>query len=107
MTSHVFGAGRILHELSLSESIRYANADPVERWLNGLLCLDASVVDRVTSGSPVPSDCDLYYVNRDTLFSYHEASEAFLQRVVSLFVASHYKVSWQYFRSATLYFYML
>src|SRR5579885_1262388 len=34
-----------------------------------------------------------YYVNRDTLFSYHKASEAFLQRLVGLFVSSHYKNS--------------
>ena len=33
-----------------------------------------------------------YYVNRDTLFSYHKASEEFLHRVMSLYVASHYKV---------------
>ena len=28
---------------------------------------------------PSPSECDLYYVNRDTLFSYHRDSELFLQ----------------------------
>ena len=37
--------------------------------------------------------CELYYVNRDTLFSYHKASEAFLQRMMSLYVSSHYKNS--------------
>ena len=31
-------------------------------------------------------------VNRDALFSYDKASEEFLQRVMSLMVASHYKV---------------
>ncbi len=30
-------------------------------------------------------------LSRDTLFSYHRASESFLQRIVSLFVSSHYK----------------
>lgn len=34
-----------------------------------------------------------YYVNRDTLFCYHKASEAFLQRLMALYVASHYKVN--------------
>ncbi|KOO25261.1 n-acetyltransferase 10 [Chrysochromulina tobinii] len=43
------------------------------------------------SGCPHPSDCELYWVDRDALFSYHSASEAFLQRMVALFVASHYK----------------
>lgn len=36
--------------------------------------------------------CITYYVNRDTLFCYHKASEAFLHRLMSLYVASHYKV---------------
>ena len=32
-------------------------------------------------------------MNRDTLFSYHPASEVFLQRMMALYVASHYKNS--------------
>ena len=32
-----------------------------------------------------------YYVNRDTLFSYHKASESFLHCIMSLYVSSHYK----------------
>jgi tRNA(Met) C34 N-acetyltransferase TmcA len=42
---------------------------------------------------PHPKECDLYYVNRDTLFSYHKESEIFLQRMMALYVASHYKNS--------------
>jgi len=83
--------GRSLQEITLNESIRYAPGDEVERWLNHLLCLDATVVQRLTSGCPLPENCDLYYVNRDTLFSYHKASEVFLQRLMALYVASHYK----------------
>ena len=45
----------------------------------------------LSSGTPSPEDCNLYYVNRDTLFCYHRASENFLQRIMALFVASHYK----------------
>jgi N-acetyltransferase 10 len=70
---------------------RYRPGDAVENWLNKLLCLDVSNVAPVKSGCPPKDDCDLYYINRDTLFCYHRASEAFLQRIVSLFVASHYK----------------
>lgn len=40
---------------------------------------------------PPASKCRLYLVNRDALFSYHEASEAFLHGLLSLFVSSHYK----------------
>lgn len=86
--------GRALHEIVLNDSIRYANGDPVEKWLNDLLCLDATNVSRITSGCPVPESCDLYYVNRDTLFSYHKASEGFLHRIMALYVSSHYKVKY-------------
>ncbi|GFN76132.1 RNA cytidine acetyltransferase [Plakobranchus ocellatus] len=86
-------SGRVLHEVTLNESIRYANGDPVEAWLNRLLCLDANAVPRSVSGCPLPATCQLYYVNRDTLFSYHPVSEKFLHRIMALYVSSHYKNS--------------
>ncbi|XP_007885821.1 RNA cytidine acetyltransferase [Callorhinchus milii] len=82
---------RTLHEVTLHESIRYAPGDPVEKWLNELLCLNCLNIPRIISGCPIPETCDLYYVKRDTLFCYHKASEAFLQRMMALYVASHYK----------------
>ncbi|KAK3929460.1 RNA cytidine acetyltransferase [Frankliniella fusca] len=85
--------GRSLAEVTLNESIRYSPGDSIEKWLTDLLCLDATSVEPILSGCPPPESCDLYYINRDTLFCYHKASEAFLQRVVALFVASHYKNS--------------
>lgn len=85
--------GRSLAEVTLNESIRYSPGDAVEKWLTDLLCLDATAVEPILSGCPPPDSCDLYYINRDTLFCYHKASEAFLQRIVALFVASHYKNS--------------
>jgi len=84
-------SGRLLKEVTLEEPIRYAEGDPVEKWLNDLLCLDCTNVTRIHSGCPHPSQCELYYVNKDTLFSYHTASEEFLHRVMSLYVSSHYK----------------
>ena len=85
-------SGRTLREFKLDEPIRYAPGDPVEHWLNNLLCLDVSVLPMVKlSSCPHPSECQLFLVNRDTLFSYHKASEAFLQRMMSLYVSSHYK----------------
>lgn len=53
-------AARSLHEVSLHESIRYAPGDPVERWLNDLLCLDCLNIPRLVSGCPLPQTCDLY-----------------------------------------------
>ncbi|KAL9256438.1 RNA cytidine acetyltransferase 1-like protein [Drosera capensis] len=86
-------SGRFFKKIELTESIRYASGDPIESWLNELLCLDvANSIPNVSRWPPV-SDCDLYYVNRDTLFSYHRSSELFLQRMMSLYVVSHYKNS--------------
>lgn len=83
---------RTLREIKLETPIRYASGDRVEKWLNGLLCLDATTAPRSAhQGTPHPSQCELFYVSRDTLFSYHPASELFLQRMMSLYVASHYK----------------
>ncbi|KAI3866765.1 hypothetical protein MKW92_052498 [Papaver armeniacum] len=86
-------SGRLFKKVELSEAIRYAPGDPVESWLNGILCLDAtSVMPNITT-LPLPTECDLYYVNRDTLFSYHKDSELFLQRMMAVYVSSHYKNS--------------
>ncbi|RPD62967.1 DUF699-domain-containing protein [Lentinus tigrinus ALCF2SS1-6] len=83
---------RTLREIKLETPIRYAAGDKVEKWLNSLLCLDASILPRQMHMScPHPSKCELFYVSRDTLFSFHPASEVFLQRMMALYVASHYK----------------
>ncbi|KAI0059576.1 DUF699-domain-containing protein [Artomyces pyxidatus] len=83
---------RTLREIKLETPIRYSAGDRIERWLNGLLCLDATITPRSgLHGTPHPSQCELFYVSRDTLFSYHPASEVFLQRMMALYVASHYK----------------
>ncbi|KAK9768623.1 N-acetyltransferase 10 [Basidiobolus ranarum] len=84
---------RVLREIKLEEPIRYAPNDPIEKWMNKLLCLDATTVTKNIQGCPHPSECELYYINRDTLFSYHPVSETFLQRMMALYVASHYKNS--------------
>ncbi|KAK9130064.1 hypothetical protein Sjap_010551 [Stephania japonica] len=86
-------SGRLFTKVELSESIRYASGDPIETWLNGLLCLDVTSAVPNLSRLPPPSECELYYVNRDTLFSYHKESELILQQMMALYVASHYKNS--------------
>lgn len=83
---------RALREIKLETPIRYSAGDEIEKWLNGVLCLDATILPRSNAqGCPHPSTCELFYVSRDTLFSYHPASEVFLQRMMALYVASHYK----------------
>lgn len=79
-----------LREVALDEPIRYAPGDPVEAWLNRLLCLDAAL-PTARQGTPHPLECLLFAVNRDTLFSGHPVLELFLQRMMALYVAAHYK----------------
>ena len=91
-----FSGGRSLREITLSEPIRYAKGDGVEKWLNTVLCLDATLPRsrlNTLQGCPDPSQCQLLNVNRDTLFSFHDVSEKFLQQMIALYVASHYKNS--------------
>jgi N-acetyltransferase 10 len=87
-----FSGGRSLREVTLSEPIRYAKGDGVEKWLNNVLCLDATLPRsklNTLQGCPDPSQCQLLNVNRDTLFSFHEVSEKFLQQMVALYVARY------------------
>ncbi|KAJ6257796.1 hypothetical protein Dda_7585 [Drechslerella dactyloides] len=85
---------RQLQEIVLNEPIRYAPGDSVEEWLNKLLCLNATLPRKSNiKGCPHPDECQLYNVNRDTLFSYNKVCEAFLQNMMALYVASHYKNS--------------
>lgn len=87
-------AARSLTELTLETPIRYCTGDPVEKWLNNLLCLDvAANSTRMVNVMPSPRDCELFMVNRDALFSYHSLSEALLQRIWALYTAAHYKNS--------------
>jgi N-acetyltransferase 10 len=87
-----------LIELTLNAPIRYGADDPVEKWLNGLLCMDAvsptaAAATRLVGVLPAPRDCELFIVNRDALFSFHALSEAMLQRIWALYTAAHYKSS--------------
>ncbi len=82
---------RSLREIILEEPIRYSQGDAVEKWLNNLLVLDAPQVRTLSKGCPDPENCHLLKINRDTLFSFHPVAEKFLQQLVQLFVASHYK----------------
>lgn len=80
-----------MREIKLETPIRYSAGDPVEEWLEKLLCLSADATPPSISGCPVPGACELYEVNRDTLFSFNPVSELFLRRMMALYVSSHYK----------------
>jgi N-acetyltransferase 10 len=91
--SRVSGMGaRSLSELTLSTPIRYNSGDPVEAWLNSLLCLDSATHGtRIVSSLPAPKDCELFLVDRNALFSFHSLAESLLQRIWSLYTSAHYK----------------
>ncbi|KAH8090110.1 pyruvate carboxylase [Aureococcus anophagefferens] len=87
------GGAKSLRELALEAPIRYAAGDDVEAWLHRALCLDSPKRGcfALSRGLPAPAACGLYEVDRDALFSYHALSERFLQRVMALYTAAHYK----------------
>ncbi len=87
------GSAGPLREILLSSPIRYNTGDPVESWLNKLLCLDCGSASemKLIGGAPAPVDCELYHVDRDALFSYHKLSESFLQKMMGLYSSAHYK----------------
>lgn len=87
-----YSGGRSLREITLSEPIRYTKGDGVEKWLNSLLCLDATLPRsrlNTLQGCPDPSQCQLLQVNRDTLFSFHPVSESFLQQMIVSLIILH------------------
>lgn len=86
--------GKSLREVTMEAPIRYSQGDQVEKWLYELLCLDVGESETTLANAAAhPSKCDLYWVDRNALFSRHAAAEAFLRRVMALFVSSHYKNS--------------
>lgn len=52
-----------------------------------LLCLNAAEhVPKLPARLPHPSECELYYINRDTLFSYHKVCHYCSSFFVSSFI---------------------
>eukprot|EP00924_Labyrinthula_sp_SR-Ha-C_P003427 snap_masked-scaffold_15-processed-gene-9.8-mRNA-1 protein AED:0.02 eAED:0.02 QI:0/0/0/1/1/1/2/0/1050 len=86
-----------LVELDLDEPIRYSKGDPVEKWLNELLCLDVSddlnSTDVQESILVHPDQCELFAIDRDTLFSFHKQTEKFLRQLLAIYSSAHYKNS--------------
>ena len=76
-------------QIKLTKPIRYAAEDPIEDWLHDLLLLDVHPPE--VTIFPPPSECKLYCINRDLLFSGKPLTEKFLRQLVSLSVESHYK----------------
>jgi len=84
---------RVLKEMMLEEPIRYSSGDPVESWLNSFLYLDTINSPNLISGCPDPRICQLFLVDRNSLFSFHKIAKQFLQRIMTVFSSSHYRNS--------------
>ena len=84
---------RNLKEITLEQPIRYCENDPVEYWMNKMLCLECNKDSLFLFDYPHSDECELYLVNKEILFSYKKSSEEFLNSLMSLFVSSHYKNS--------------
>lgn len=70
-----------LEEVKLSTPIRYGSDDNIESWLMKLLLLNTDTINKLNNSLTVPDKSKLYYVNKDTLFSSHKKSEAFLRQI--------------------------
>ncbi|XP_077301535.1 RNA cytidine acetyltransferase-like, partial [Arctopsyche grandis] len=79
------------HDFQMSEPIRYSPGDPVEKWLCQSLLLEPKLQN--VMNCPIPSECSLFFVNKDALFSGNSKTEEFLAEIFSLFVSSHYRNS--------------
>eukprot|EP00747_Dinoflagellata_sp_TGD_P159781 gnl/TRDRNA2_/TRDRNA2_177920_c0_seq9.p1 gnl/TRDRNA2_/TRDRNA2_177920_c0~~gnl/TRDRNA2_/TRDRNA2_177920_c0_seq9.p1 ORF type:complete len:886 (-),score=-89.66 gnl/TRDRNA2_/TRDRNA2_177920_c0_seq9:126-2783(-) len=78
-----------IRDLKFLEPIRYSYGDKIENWLNDLLFLNlADKVPLKYHFLPHPNLCNLYYMNKDTLFSFHKMAEEFLKQTISLIVMS-------------------
>jgi N-acetyltransferase 10 len=84
---------RIIREIILNEPIRYSSYDPVEKWLYSFLCLDLEHESNLMNGFPDPEFCNLFLVDRNALFSGHKFANCFLQKVMGVFISSHFKNS--------------
>ncbi|UKK02219.2 hypothetical protein MACK_001574 [Theileria orientalis] len=86
----------MLSEVVLKQPIRYAKNDPIEAWLNKLLCLNTSKdeeVDAIKGDIQVPQKCKFLLVNRNLLFSHHPYTEKFLKKLTYTLSSSHYRNS--------------
>lgn len=77
--------------IQLNQAIRYAANDPIEAWLQDLLCLKTCQMEPVSC--PQKQSSKFVKVNRDALFCYHPISEIMLADIQSLFTWSNYRNS--------------
>lgn len=80
-----------LEILKLGQPIRYSEFDNIEQWLYKFLCLRSTEATTLNQPAPNVNQCQLYAVNKNTLFASTKVSDKFLDILISLFLQSHYK----------------
>ncbi|KAF8763312.1 RNA cytidine acetyltransferase like protein [Argiope bruennichi] len=73
-----------LQKFTLDDPIHYASGDSIESWLNHLLCVEPAICSHLSCGFPVPDQCRLFCVNRNSLFGGNKQAEEFLQSLMSI-----------------------
>ncbi|GAB65418.1 ATPase [Plasmodium cynomolgi strain B] len=82
---------RAFIDVSLDTPIRYSYNDQVEAWLNNFLCLNCNEPFKLRNSLCSPTNCQLYFVNKNIFKHFSKTSENLLRKIMTLFVTSHYK----------------
>jgi len=82
-----------VQEIKLNEPIRYSFYDPVEKWLNELLCLDNKLPSALLQNCPNPNCCKLFLVDRNALVISNKFTNCFFQKIFTILTSSHYRNS--------------
>nr|UXY86640.1 N-acetyltransferase 10 [Cryptomonas paramecium] len=83
----------LVQEIKLNEPIRYSSYDPVEKWLNELLCLDNKLPSTLLQNCPNPNCCKLFLVDRNALVISSKFTNSFFQKIFTILTSSHYRNS--------------
>ena len=74
-------------KLQMKTPVRWAENDPLEKWMFSLLCLDAEIADKSTIGKIDNSKLDINIVHSKQLMN----DERLLNEIFALLVLAHYR----------------
>jgi len=81
----------ILKTIEMHEPIRYANRDPVEKWLFDVLLLDAEPAELDTIDLEDIKSGNLEYVKLDTAELFSKSGENTLRQLFGIYILAHYR----------------
>ncbi|NPA84414.1 MAG: tRNA(Met) cytidine acetyltransferase [Crenarchaeota archaeon] len=80
-----------LKHVTMSEPIRYAPGDPVERWLYDVLLLDAEPAKLTKEDIKAIKEKKLKYLRLDPEWLFSEEGEETLRQLFGIYVLAHYR----------------